>query len=543
MSEYYIGIDIGGTKCAVVLAQAGEEIRILRKIRFETRGGFDEVYSRFCSAIDEILTEAKERPRAIGISCGGPLDASRGIIQSPPNLPGWDDIPIVQMLESRYQIPAYLQNDANACALVEWLVGAGKGCKNMVFLTMGTGMGAGIIANGALLDGACGMAGEVGHIRLCADGPMGYGKAGSFEGFTSGGGMARWAREVTGRMLDAGMTPDWVKDGISMECLDAKTMACYAKKGNAAALRFFDEVGTKLGEGIAYLADILNPEKVVIGSIFARCEELLRPAMQRAILREALPATAQSLCVCPAKTGESIGDLAGIVTAIYSSGDSIRSECTEKSSVMAHFDRLFERYPALSECKNDIFQAYLILKKAFSEKNKLLIAGNGGSCSDSEHITGELMKGFLLKRPLSDELSRKMDAFSAYLPKEFAWKLQCGLPVIALTAQTALSTAIQNDLGGNLVFAQQIMGYGNKGDVFLGISTSGNSENIVSAACVAKAVGMRSIGLTGKCGGKLKELCDVCIRVPADQTADIQEYHLPVYHALCAMLESHFFEK
>ena len=171
-----IGIDIGGTKCAVVL---GDEKQIIKKIKFDTKD---------CQrTVEEIMSavEAIGEGDAIGISCGGPLDSGRGVIMSPPNLPDWNDVRIVDMLTGRFGIPAYLCNDANACALAEWKYGAGRGTQNMVFLTFGTGLGAGLILNGRLYEGACGMAGEVGHVRLSEHGPVGYGKAGSFEGFCS----------------------------------------------------------------------------------------------------------------------------------------------------------------------------------------------------------------------------------------------------------------------------------------------------------------------------------------------------------------------
>ncbi|MBQ3231687.1 MAG: ROK family protein, partial [Clostridia bacterium] len=188
-----IGIDIGGTKCAVSLARINKGIRILDKYRFPSNAheGKDPMLSRIMDAVDEVLTRnqlSAEDLEAVGISCGGPLDSKTGRVMSPPNLPGWDDVPLTDVLQNRFHVPCFLQNDANACALVEWKIGAGRGANDMIFLTMGTGMGAGIISGGKLLTGACDLAGEVGHIRLSESGPEGYGKAGSFEGWCSGGG-------------------------------------------------------------------------------------------------------------------------------------------------------------------------------------------------------------------------------------------------------------------------------------------------------------------------------------------------------------------
>lgn len=311
-----IGLDVGGTKCAVLTADVGEEIQILNKIRFDTRSelGFDYAKEKLFEAVRESMAASDCPVEAIGVSCGGPLNSREGIVQSPPNLPGWDDIPIVRMLKEEFGVPAFLQNDANACALVEWKIGAGRGAENMIFLTMGTGMGAGIIAEGRLLRGRSDMAGEVGHVRLAQRGPVGFNKEASFEGFCSGGGIARYAGILRGEWTAAGEHVAWSE---ADEALTTKALAGYAKAGDAHALRVFDAVGEKLGEALAILADTLNPEVVVIGSVFARCGELMTDAMWKAIRREALPHTANVMRVVPAQTGEQIGDFAAIMVAQY----------------------------------------------------------------------------------------------------------------------------------------------------------------------------------------------------------------------------------
>lgn len=207
-------------------------------------------------------------------------------------------------------------------------------------------------------------------------------------------------------------------------------------------------------------------------------------------------------------------------------------------------DDLIKRYPVLEICKDSINEAYKILEKSFENGNKLLIAGNGGSCSDSEHIVGELMKSFIAKRELNDDLKKKMEKIDPIIGKELGEKLQGALPAIALDNHQALNTAFTNDVenGGLLTYAQQIIGYGNAGDVFLAITTSGNSKNIINACVAAKAKGLKIIGLTGKDGGKLKNYADVTIIAPSNETFMIQELHLPIYHLLCLMLENHFFK-
>ena len=208
---------------------------------------------------------------------------------------------------------------------------------------------------------------------------------------------------------------------------------------------------------------------------------------------------------------------------------------------MDHLALLINRYPVLEPVKEAIFQAYCLLEKCYEGGGKLLIGGNGGSSADSEHIVGELMKGFCKKRQVPEDFAGKLMEADKERGKYLAEKLQQGLPAIALTGHPALSTAYLNDVDGLLTIAQQLYGYGKKGDVFLGISTSGNSENILYAAAAARAMEIPVIALTGKDGGRLAEAADVAIIVPEQETYRIQELHLPVYHALCLMLEERFF--
>ena len=207
-----------------------------------------------------------------------------------------------------------------------------------------------------------------------------------------------------------------------------------------------------------------------------------------------------------------------------------------------YLTELSERYPVLKQTENDIKASYEIIREAYENGGKLLIAGNGGSCADAEHIVGELMKGFVKKRPVSPEYAKRLEAADPELGPKLAACLQGGLPAIALTGHPALTTAFSNDVDGSMGYAQQVCVYGKEGDVFLGITTSGNSENILYAAAAARASGLKIIGLTGRDGGKLKRMSDVSVVVPEQETYKIQELHLPVYHALCLMLEEHFYE-
>ncbi len=214
-----------------------------------------------------------------------------------------------------------------------------------------------------------------------------------------------------------------------------------------------------------------------------------------------------------------------------------------ENDTQKHIDTLIERYPKLFVCRETIQQAYDILKEAYSKGRKLLVCGNGGSAADSEHIVGELMKEFKLKREVYKDQAEAMMAIEPELGTILAKHLQGALPAISLTGHSSLTTAFMNDSNPELIFAQQVNGYGKPNDVFLGISTSGNSRNVLFAAVAAKAKGLHVIGLTGQRDSKLKALADICIQVPETETYKIQELHLPVYHCLCLMLEEHFFGK
>ena len=209
--------------------------------------------------------------------------------------------------------------------------------------------------------------------------------------------------------------------------------------------------------------------------------------------------------------------------------------------IKTHIETLLNRYPMLGVCEQQISQAYDILETAFAQKRKLLVSGNGGSASDSEHIVGELMKEFKLKRKVYADQAETMKKIHPELGAILAENLQGALPAISLTGHSSLTTAFMNDSEPELIFAQQVNGYGKEGDVYLGISTSGNSRNVLFAAVTAKAKGLKVIGLTGQRESKLSALADVCIHVPETETYKIQELHLPVYQCLCLMLEDHFF--
>lgn len=324
---WLLGVDIGGSKSAVVLGvqENPQELGSLRpvdRVAFatETSRGLQDTLQRLYHGVDELLARRGVGPAelaGIGVSCGGPLDSRAGLVLSPPNLPGWDQVPIVRLLEERYGARTRLQNDANASALAEWLLGAGRGCRNLVFLTFGTGIGAGLILDGRLYAGANDLAGEIGHVRLADYGPVGYGKAGSFEGFCSGGGLAQLARAKVLERLQVGQAVAFCPDAGALERLTARSVAEAAKAGDPVAREIYELCGTYLGRGLALLIDILNPELIILGSIFARSGELLWPAAARVLEQEALPLARRACRVVPAGLGEQLGDYAALAVAAY----------------------------------------------------------------------------------------------------------------------------------------------------------------------------------------------------------------------------------
>ena len=316
---YYLGIDIGGTKCAVVLGKIiANKISIISKIKMLTiKNDAESMLSKFCTSINQILLKNKlviSKITAIGISCGSPLDTKKGIINNPPNLPGWNNIPICDILKSKYNIPVFLQNDANACAIAEHQFGVGRGSQNMLFLTFGTGLGAGLILNGKLYSGACNMAGELGHIRLTKTGPIGCNKSGSFEGYCSGAGIANLAKIRIAEKISKNEIPHIFKlagyDGIN-----AKLIAELAMKGDQFCKGIYAESGRKLGQGLSIIIDLLNPELIVIGSIFARAKKLILPYAMEIIEKETLLENRKACKIVPAQLGEKIGDIAAICVA------------------------------------------------------------------------------------------------------------------------------------------------------------------------------------------------------------------------------------
>ncbi|MEK6756301.1 MAG: ROK family protein [Bacteroidota bacterium] len=301
-----LGLDIGGTKTAVVLGTRRGEIRWQRQFATAPQRGFHAVLEELTTTMQEGIRQSSDPVEAISVSIGGPLDVLRGVVKSPPNLPGWEDIALKQLLNDRFSLPVYVEHDGNAGALAELYFGAGRGCRNLVFITMGTGFGAGLILDGKLYRGTNDTAGEIGHIRISEDGPLCYGKAGSLEGFGSGTGIAKLAHI---------MFPALWSESITVAELYA---AC--NDGSQEARQVFDRAGKYIGRGFAILADVLNPERIILGGIGMRIGDAFLPTAERIFREEALPRAAEVCQIVPAQLGEAIGDVASLCAALDQGG-------------------------------------------------------------------------------------------------------------------------------------------------------------------------------------------------------------------------------
>lgn len=305
-SPWYIGVDLGGTKIGVSRFDVSTS-SVVEVERFPTGTQCDPVDAihRVVDIARAWIENAGSPPEAVGVSVGGMYDIHSGCMRHAPHLPLWDGYPIISSLSEALGVPVFGENDANACALAEWRYGAGRGCDDLAFLTFGTGLGAGLILNGRLYRGGTGLAGEVGGIRVSDRGPPLRDKPGCLEGFASGAGIAWLARDQL-REKPSPLLPQEPT---------AKDIAEAARQGDPFSLSVFTKCGRKLGEGLAILIDTLNPERIILGSIFSRCESLLRPSVEEAILKEARPEIRKGCTIVPAELGESIGDYGAATVA------------------------------------------------------------------------------------------------------------------------------------------------------------------------------------------------------------------------------------
>lgn len=306
-------MDIGGTKTAVVLSDAAPEIASRKEFATAPDLGPEHALTAIVASIRELVSSQRAGGiiQGIGISCGSPLDRHRGIIQRPPNLQTWIDVPITSYLSEQFGVPCRLENDANAGAVAEFRYGAGRGAGTMIFITMGTGFGAGIVIEGRLFHGATDSAGEIGHVRLTPSGPIGYNKAGSVEGWASGGGIAQVAAEAVSQARKAGQASSLT----DVPRISAKDVAAAAEAGDTVARQILQQMGEKTGEALSILIDLFNPDRIVLGGIAMRLGDLILGPAREVIAREALPHAAAACRIVTAELGERIGDVAAICVA------------------------------------------------------------------------------------------------------------------------------------------------------------------------------------------------------------------------------------
>jgi glucokinase len=505
MEQTILGFDIGGTKIAIVEGDCKAHIYQRQEFINNAHLHFEDVFNNMCEVGDSLFAAACKdgrSPSLVSVSIGGPLNIEAGIIKSPPNLPMWHGINLKKRLSDRFGLSTFIEHDGNAGALAEFTFGAGRGIENLVFLTVGTGLGAGIILNGRIYRGSTDTAGEVGHIRIAEQGPVAYGRAGSWEGLCSGSGLVKLASIRYPEL--------WHEETASSEIIEK------ALEGMPEARLLIEEMGIWLGRGIAMLVDILNPEIIIVGTLGVLLGEILLAPARRTLADEALALPASKCKIVAAQLGDRLGDVSALMAAIIatSSDPRIKSEWTGTDDILSGlWDGLNLRKYTIDKLSDEIRKTALVIIKALQGGHKVLIFGNGGSAADAQHFTGELLGRFRRNR----------------VP----------LPAICLSSDTSVGTCISNDFGFTEIFARQIQALAEPGDVVVGISTSGKSANIIRAFEIARKMGVVKIALTGR-SGLQDERVDFDLSVPSEVTARIQEEHTAILHCWCEAIDSEF---
>lgn len=508
-SQTILGIDIGGTKTAVVLGTI--QGKILSRAEMLTPD--DQPFEVALNAINKLVYRFLENtdqqgfsaPFAISVAIGGPLDIDRGIIYSPPHLPFWDNVPLKDRLQAQFDLPVYIEHDGNAGALAEFYFGAGRGTRSMLFLTLGTGLGAGMILDGELYRGATDTAGEVGHIRVAETGPDMYGKTGSWEGLCSGAGLAKLAHQYAPQV--------WAPDITTQEIIQR------ALAGDSLAQDLIVEVGTWLGKGMAILVDILNPERIVVGTLGVVLGELLLVPARKALAQEALSRPAQICQVVQAQLGNALGDVSALMAVIeaFRCGILLLPGIQIESLVANSLRRGLEaRQHMITTLQAQVIETAQLILDVYQRDGKILVFGNGGSAAFAQHLAGELVGRYRANR----------------VP----------LPAIALNTDTSVLTCIANDYAFEDVFARQVQALAQAGDLVIGCTTSGNSPNVLRALATAAKLGAHTIALTGA-NGLAEPVSEHVLAVPCPHTAQVQEEHEAILHAWCEVVDARFSEK
>jgi glucokinase len=501
-----IGLDIGGTKIAILEGSFAAETLQRREIPTRAQDAFDVTFERMLTEVDAVLKSAQSTGHhisAISVSVGGPLKIEEGIILAPPHLPNWVNVPLKSLLAQRYGVPVFVEHDGNAGALAEFLFGAGKGLSNIIFLTTGTGLGGGIIIDGHIYRGTTDTAGEVGHVRLAEEGPVEYGKAGSWEAFCSGSGMVKLAHS---------MFP-----GHYAEALTTRELVHKALGGEAEAVQVIRKSGEWLGRGLAILVDMLNPQMIVLGSLGGALGDMFIQPAREVVKLESLAQPAEACQIVSAELGARLGDVAALVAAIYAMRQSAEMLSASSLKPAGAFGVALEdsvRVQArLSEVAEVIEQSAQSICRALVDGRKVIVFGNGGSAAQAQHLAGELV--------------------GKYGP------VRKSLPSIALTADSGVVTCIANDFGYDHVFSRQVEAFAQPGDIVIGITTSGRSANIIQALDAGRERGAVTIALTGE-RGLVGSSADFVVPVPSNSTARIQEGHAFIVHYWCDVIDAQF---
>lgn len=501
-----LGFNICGSKIRVVEGDFKGNI-FQKKVSANSKDQpFETAYTYMINEAVEIIetsNKAGRHLRFVSVSIEGPLDIEAGIILSPPNLPMWHDVPIKDRLQESLKLPVFIEPDGNAGALAEHRFGAGKGTRNMVFLTMGTGLSAGIILDNRLFRGTTNSAGEVGHIRLKEHDLVAYSKAGSWEALCSASGLVNLAH---GRY--PGKWPKTITD---------KEIIQQVLEEDPTASIIVEEIGEWLGRGIAILIDILNPELVIVGTLGVIFRDRVLEPARRIITQEALHTSAQACRIVPAQLGETLGDVAALMAAINAAPATLSDGEISQSNVIRIMESAFGvREKTIDALSERIFITSRVIIEALREDHKILVFGNGGSAAQALHLSAELLGRFSLDRK--------------------------PLPIIALPANTSVLSCIGNDYGFEEVFARQIDGLAEPGDVAIGMTTSGESLNVIKGLDMAQNKGAITIALTGRKGISLPGV-DYVLAIPTDSTAHVQEEHLAVIHCWCKLIDAEFFKE
>jgi predicted NBD/HSP70 family sugar kinase/phosphoheptose isomerase len=505
-----LGFDIGGTKTLAVIGTVSGEVLDQISIITPIGASFKEAFSIMVSIADDLIKRTGEAgyfaPSVISVSIGGPLDIEKGIIYSPPHLGNWVGAPLKETLERHFRLPVFIEHDGNAGALAEAYFGAAKGFENVIYLTMGTGLGAGLILNGEIYRGTTDASGEVGHIRIADQGPFEYGKAGSWEGFCSGAGMVKLAKMRYPHLFPEGTT--------------TQQLVIKALSGNQDACKLIEEVGEWLGKGIALLIDILNPQIVIVGTLGVVLGDLLLEPARGVVRNDALHISSQACKIVPAQLSDSLGSVSALIAAVdaYHKGYWIpRSENSYQNDYNLIADSLKDgikvRRFTLDLLLPKVVNTGQRIVRVLMTGGKIMVFGNGGSAATAHHLVGELIGRYKAERN--------------------------PLPAIALTADSSVITCIANDYAYDQIFARQVEALAKNGDLVIGITTSGRSESVINGLNAAKKAGCITIALTGE-RGLLGLDVDYLLCIPSASTARIQEEHDAIIHAWCEVIDQKF---